>query len=363
MSVKLQALRGLHLLDGIASHLPAMGPFRPLRDGFSALEALKNGKIQGKLLADRQAVGRCPAGSMTEKAGYQQNDHQPWPVFWTVAEDARLVGKMLHWRDAGNRLCQEGVYGLLARRRLGEDRLFTQMFPGPAQQMAGAWTSITSNWNDCSNYYHWILDGLTRLSIRDELPEQTGILLPPKVPRFVKETLSLLGLEEISKPAAADCIQPERYYFCAPMAMTGVWNPRGYQWLRDRFSGYFLPAGSASPVFLTRRGQARAPENLDRIERMLAARGFEIVDCGSIPVKSQIEKVSAATAICGLHGAAMTNLLWANPGTPVIEIFEEGYLNGCYEQIAFYNGLDYCYQINHGQETEEALKKWSSNLP
>ena len=31
----------------------------------------------------------------------------------------------------------------------------------------------------------------------------------------------------------------------------------------------------------------------------------------------------------------MTNLPWANPETPVLEFFQPGYLNACYEQIAF----------------------------
>ena len=361
MSLKTTALNSLNAAHRVASRLPAVGAFRPLRGGFSALEALQSGELDGCLTAKSQVTGSCPAGSMTELAGFQQNDHQPWPYFWTVTGDARLVGQMLHWRDPQDRICLEGVYHLPERRRLREDRPFAQMWVPHPKKLPGAWTSITSPWNDCSNYYHWLLDGLTRLCLREELPEQTKILIPEKIPRFALETFRLLGLEQITFATSSACVQPERYYFCSPLAMTGVWNPRGYEWLRKSFSIHFEAPRSGPPIFLTRRGRARIPENLAQIEIYFKNRGFEIVDCGAIQVKQQIQKISAAPAVAGLHGAAMTNLLWASPGIPVIEIFQCGYVNGCYEQIAFAGNLNYVHTINH-PDILEILQRWNQDF-
>lgn len=285
---------------------------------------------------------------MTEKANFRQHDHQPWPVFWTKTKDARLVGKMLLWRDPKDRICSEAVYQIQGHRRLGEDKPFAQLIVPRPKKIAGAWTTITSPWNDGRNYYHWLLDGLARLSIRDKLPEQTGILLPTSLPRFAIETLSLLGLEDQVRYTDSHAISPETYYFCAPAAMTGVWNPAGYQWLRQSFSPHFHPPRSGLPIFLTRRGMARVPENLDDIEKIFRSYGFEIVDCGTIPVKKQIELASSAPSIAGLHGAAMTNLLWARPRTHVLELFQPGYLNACYEQIAFHGRLAYSAHVLEG---------------
>lgn len=358
MSLKNTALKSLNLLHRAASHLPACGSFRPLRGRFSAFDLVERGRLEGEVVAAQQPVGSCPPGSMTERAGFRQHDHQPWPVFWARSKDARLVGRMLLWRDRGERVCSEAVYGIDGRRRLGEDGLLAQFFVPAPELVAGAWTTLTSPWNDGRNYYHWLLDGLARLSLCRDFPEQPGILLPPGLPRFALETLSLLGLEGRTREVTSRCIQPETYYFCAPTAMTGVWNPDAFRWLRDRFSSYFMPPKSGSPVFLTRRGNARVPTNLDEIEANFSARGFEIVDCGAIPVKRQIEMVSAAPAVAGLHGAAMTNLLWATPATPVIEIFEAGYLNGCYEQIAFHGDLNYRLLINTGPGAIRLLDEW-----
>lgn len=279
-----------------------------------------------------------------------------------MAEDARLVGRLLHWRDPSDRICFEAVYGMTKRRRLGEDRIQSQLIVPKPASLSGAWTSITSNWNDGGNYYHWILDGLSRLSLRDSLPERTGVLIPGDLPRFATETLDLLGLRNECRVVDTECIQPERYYFCAPTAMTGVRNGTGYDWLRRNFSPHFGSPGSGSPVFLTRRGNARIPGNLDLIEKVFASNGYQIVDCGGLTVKEQILIISTAPALAGLHGAAMTNLLWAACGTPVLEIFQQGYLNGCYEQIALHGNLDYSFCVLEGENPLREINDWLGQL-
>jgi capsular polysaccharide biosynthesis protein len=358
LSIKSIALHSLRLGHSLAGYLPSVGRFRPLRGSFSAYQRLRDGKIEGTILSDHQEPGTCPPGSMTERAAFQQHDHQPWPIFWTMSTDARLVGRMLHWRDEKDRICSEGVYHLPSRRQLSEDKWSAQILVPDPMPLPGAWTSLLSNWNDGYNYFHWLLDGLTRLAVREKIPEVTKILIPASPSGFVTETMRLLNLEHHVVPAPAECIRPERFYFCSPTAMTGVWNPVGYQWLREKFSPHYAEPNSGSPVFLTRRGASRLPENLVEIEALFTSQGYHIIDCGALSVLEQIQALSGATAIAGLHGAAMTNLLWARPGTPVLEIFQPAYLNACYEQLAFQGGLDYKHLVLEGENPLSGINRW-----
>jgi capsular polysaccharide biosynthesis protein len=356
-SILFAAVRGF---DRIVARLPACGRFQPLLGAFSAYEELLAERLPGQVLVDRQVTGVCPPGSMTEISGHRQHDHQPWPVFWTCSDDARLVGAQWQWRDRQNRFCAEGNYHLPHRRRLSEDKLFAPILLPPGRKLDGAWTSLASNWGDGRNYYHWITDNLTRLRVRDELPEKTRVLLPRHTAPYILETLGMLGITGICEAPADSCVRPERYYFCSPTALTGVWNPLGFDWLRERFRKFFAaPVGP--PVFLTRRGASRVPDRLGEIERIFEGAGFEIVDCGALSVREQIARTSAATAVAGLHGAAMTNLLWLQPGTPVLELFQPGYLNGCYEQIAFQGRLDYHFHILGGAGALDAIGRWCAD--
>jgi len=351
-------LKAFHGFDRIAAKLPRVGAFQPAKGSFSAFERLSEGALEGKILLERQPPGSCPAGSMTAVSGLGQDDHQPWPVFWTRADDAHLTGALRQWRDPAGRVCREGNYHLLERRRLGEDRLFAPWFPGKGTRLEGAWTSLASNWGDGRNYFHWITDNLTRLLVREHLPEPTRILLPRTTAPYIQETLELLGLaHDCANPPATNLL-PERYYFCSPVAMTGVWNPLGFDWLRESFRKFFRPPASGPPVFLTRRAGTRVPGDLTEIERIFANAGFGIVDCGTLGVRQQIELTSGAKAVAGIHGAAMTNLLWSAPGTPVLELFLPSYLNACYEQIAFQGRLEYSASVLEGESPLRGIEHW-----
>lgn len=352
------AFRGVRLADRLASQLPAIGPFRPLKKPFSAYEALRAGHLEGAVLHEQQDCGPCSPGSITQLCGMQQHDHQPWPVFWAQENDATLTGKIRVWRDTRDRPCREGSFQMEGRRRLSEDSLCAHMLPGPPQRLEGAWTSIASNWGDGRNYFHWITDNLTRLRLREQLPEQTNIILPVSNAPYIAETLEMLGLKTFAHCPPKTHLNIERFYFCSPLAMSGVWNPLGFDWLRERFTPFFAPPRSGPPVFLTRRGNSRIPEQLSQIEQTFEAKGFAVTDCAQMSVKEQIKAVSGAPAIAGIHGAAMTNILWAPSGTPVLEIYESRYLNACYEQIAYQGSLDYHPVIIGKEGANELIEDW-----
>jgi capsular polysaccharide biosynthesis protein len=354
--------RMVRYMDVVASKLPKAGGFQPLKGSFSAYQELKNGNLKGHIITEKQSVGPIPSDSITKRCALRQNDFQPWPVFWVVTSDARLIGKSRIWRDANDRYCLEGGYHLQERRRLCEDRLMAQILPGSPRALKGAWTSIASNWGDGRNYYHWLTDNLTRLHTRELLPEPTKVLLPVSTAPYIRESLELLGIASDCASPEETALKPERYYFCSPLAMTGVWNPLGFEWLRKRFSPYFLPSGSGRPIFLTRRSSTRIPDQLEAIESLFLQAGFEIIDCGSISMRQQIEATSAASAIAGIHGAAMTNILWAPPDTPVLELFQPAYLNACYEQIAFQGQLKYESLVLEEVDYISRISSWSSHL-
>jgi hypothetical protein len=58
----------------------------------------------------------------------------------------------------------------------------------------------------------------------------------------------------------------------------------------------------------------------------------------------------------------MTNLVWARPETPVLELFQPTFLNGCYEQIAFQGELDYTPVILEDREPLSRISDWANQF-
>jgi hypothetical protein len=71
--------------------------------------------------------------------------------------------------------------------------------------------------------------------------------------------------------------------------------------------------------------------NKDQVRNTFADRGFEIIDFEMLSFSEQINTVRECAAIASVHGAGLSNCIWADAGTRVLEIFCDKYLSGCYE--------------------------------
>jgi len=310
---------------------------------YSELSLLRLGEVAGQVVVESQTVPPPRADSLVCQAGLGQDGHQPWPIFWTDHREARLLGPTLVLADDFKRVATESMYGPHAER---DPSFKTVMLPAPTR-LKGNWTSIVSMWcnrNTCFNYYHWLMDGLPRLALLPCFPKNTGIIVPYALPAYAWETLRALGVEHRVRETSERHLVLERYFFSAPTAMTGCSNPYAIRFLRD----LCLPLADKQytgprKVYIHRVGKTRGILNEDDVVARLKNEGWGIVDTEALTLAQQVALFSQAEVICGLHGAAFTNLLWCQPGCLAIELFASNFLNGCYENIARCLDLEHRY--------------------
>ena len=87
----------------------------------------------------------------------------------------------------------------------------------------------------------------------------------------------------------------------------------------------------AEDIYVSRKKSSRALPEEHLIERNLAKMGFKVVYCEELDLRSQIDLFSKARTILAPHGAGITNGLFAQAGTRVIEIMPSFRFNRCYE--------------------------------
>ncbi|MCD4527367.1 DUF563 domain-containing protein [Nocardioides sp. cx-173] len=96
-------------------------------------------------------------------------------------------------------------------------------------------------------------------------------------------------------------------------------------WERLR-AGFDPPAsGAARRIFVTRRGGARACHNVDDVEAMLSAAGFEIVNPAGMTTAEQCAVFSSARVVAGFGGTGMFNLAYAHRVEDVIVLNQSSY--------------------------------------
>jgi capsular polysaccharide biosynthesis protein len=306
--------------------------------------ALENPREVELVLECQEALPISPH-SLRVKCGLNQQGAQPWPIFWTKISHARLVGKSLAVLNEKKQLMVESVFGL--RCVPDDDSYHYLSLPRPTR-LSGSWTSLISRWcpSGHANYYHWLLDGLPRLALLDRFPAETGILVPGPLQSFQRDSLEILGLLDRCRPSREVHLEIGDYYFSAPTTMTGCDNPYAVRFLRERF----LSCAESVPlsfekIYVSRLGSSRAALQEEAMIDFLSGEGWTIIQAEKYSFREQIAIFSRARAVCGLHGAGLTNLLWCQKGSKVLELCAANFLNGCYEGLAVAAGLDHRYLV------------------
>ncbi len=92
----------------------------------------------------------------------------------------------------------------------------------------------------------------------------------------------------------------------------------------------------ASAKFYLKRGARwnRGILNEEEVCAFFEEHGWTILEPETFSVKEQIRIFSQAEAVCGLHGSALTNILWAPSGCRVLEFCADNFILGSFEWLA-----------------------------
>jgi capsular polysaccharide biosynthesis protein len=226
--------------------------------------------------------------------------------------------------------------------------VYTNPFPGAPRAIDGRVGLLASRGD--VNFYHFLIDVVPRLGVLEQAPE---IELPerwyvPAQTAFQRQLLDMVGIDEDRRIDADEVphIRAECLVVPSLPSVVGEKNPPWVvEYLRRRLlQGVDLPA-QRRPLYITRSAGTnnRAVVNEPRVIDFLKERDFEIVDPSQLTVADQIRAFASASVIVSPHGAALANLVFAAPGTTVIEFFPPSSVLPDYWRLASSAGLTYRY--------------------
>lgn len=112
-----------------------------------------------------------------------------------------------------------------------------------------------------------------------------------------------------------------------------------------------VPPAPRHKLFIARKSGGRMLCNEAALTARMVAAGYTVVDPGAISLQDQVATFRGAAVVVGVLGAAMTNIAFCDPGTPVAVITAGCYPDTCFWFIAQHRGLPYlevrCDQVEN----------------
>ena len=183
-------------------------------------------------------------------------------------------------------------------------------------------------------YYHWLIEGLPRLKLLEEVMDEIDYLIvPSNLKRFHIESLNLLGFPEDKLLK----IKNGSHLLCENLFVSSTLRPRPFKWACDFLRETFIHSDMTEPhrlIYISRKDALyRKITNEEEVERYLQNIGFEIVQMSELTFLEGVKICAEAKIVVGPHGAGLCNIVFCQDAK-ILEIFSPSYVDTSYWFIA-----------------------------
>jgi len=217
-------------------------------------------------------------------------------------------------------------------------------------------------WGAYYDYVFYVLAKLCRIeeTFGKDIWKEARICYPLFKTHFEEEFLAKLGIppENIidtsrnwTTAIEADCIIAGNNQ--------ESWTPSLHDMLllKKRFCGD-RPAVKEKKRLYIVRAERRKVKNENAVREVLRAYNFDIIEDVTRTVDEQIELFRSASIIIAPHGAALTNLLWCDKGTTIVECFNQSYMPNYYYYMS--TVLEHNYRCLVNYSASKPSSHWSN---
>ncbi|MEO0752340.1 MAG: glycosyltransferase family 61 protein [Pseudomonadota bacterium] len=198
-------------------------------------------------------------------------------------------------------------------------------------------------------YAHWILDTLPRLlqmrAAGLDLTRFDSLIFTDTRQGFHREVLDMLGIPFdrcYSRNKIGTFISCDSFEMVSAPRKDHATHPSNFALLRAFFLGDFEPPKRPRRrLYISRqRSERRRFVNGKEVGDVLLQRGFEEVFAEEHSIVEFARMMAEAECVVSPHGAGLTNLVFCQPGTRVLEIFS-AHISPDYWRTSGQCGLDY----------------------
>lgn len=205
--------------------------------------------------------------------------------------------------------------------------------PRPKEHLLGPATGVSG-----TSYYHWLLEQLPATLRAREVCDSLSVIRWTRSPEFVTTACELFFDASLS---VDQVVSVGDYWLAGQGRDSGFPHPRDVEVVREATRDY-RATSSEVRLFVPRSGFGRAPEGEERLaSRLVNEHGFQVFDSTKKKWLEQIDLFSRAELVVGVHGGALSNLVFCQRNVRVIEILPLSRVVTCFANLARVLELDY----------------------
>jgi hypothetical protein len=206
-------------------------------------------------------------------------------------------------------------------------------------------------------YFHWMFDAMTKLALLREsglLDTVDYFLVPSYKYRFNKEYLGFFGISEdkIINEEKHHHIQADELIVSSEVRVAEHLPKWGCDFFYETFAKGLRNNGKGRSIYIARGDAARSRKvsNESQVIKLLKEQGFEILYLTRFSVLDQVKLFNSADRIVAVHGGGLSNLVYCEPGTKVLEIFPDQYVRHYFYDICVKRELEYDYLLSESDK-------------
>ncbi len=224
----------------------------------------------------------------------------------------------------------------------------------------------TDNWS--GGYFHWLTDVIPRVLVAQKIEERenTELLVPKELEKY--DFTQITGQKLNRKIYFYDSNQVykiNKLILPSHIGNSGNYDKELMQEARKLFTQSLKIESNEGTenvieqkinrkIYISRqKSRFRKINNEEQVQNLLKKYNYEIHYFEEYSFEKQIELMKQTVSLVGLHGAGLTNLLFINPNTKVLEIRNQADKhNNCYFSLASDLEVDYYYLLSEGDSAE-----------
>jgi Glycosyltransferase 61 len=227
-----------------------------------------------------------------------------------------------------------------------------QIRPHQVIYVGGGSTGIVGyNWGH-RNYYHWLIQSLPSLDwpTRGIQSQQNKTLVLPVLSEWQEESLSLLGINNIDRIEVDlisqyhfDTVEYSEYLGGSTAYSVSLKAIETFDRMKCGVSGL---SSQTDRIYVARADtDQRKILNEGDVIDFLKSQGFRIVVPSEYCLADQIKIFHSAKLVVGGHGGGLSNLVFCQEGSWILELLQATYINPCFHSLAQARGLNYAAEV------------------